>query len=681
MKRKIYVVRQTSFKDCGPAALLSIIRFYGGNVHLETIKLKALTNINGTTAYNLLKVAREVGFDTAGYKLEYEDLLDKERIYPMICQTLVNNRLHFVTLYNIGNVVSIMDPAYGRRVLKKTEFKEIFTGNVLEVFPRSELVFMKKDNKLKSIVLSIINKEKNLLLKIIVVSAVYTFLLILSSYYFKIGVESLDKDIELFKYAVYIFFVITLFKSLIRYSKNKFELELNKNLSVYLYRDFLLHIFNLPSKIIKTKTLGEIVTRINDLNIIRSLFTEVLITFCLDFLLMLVAVLILYNISSTLFFVLTIFILLYFIVGILYKNLIERLVFESKEDETNFNSKIIEDITSLSSIKRYDKTNKFLIRLERVLSKYIFTSYRIESISSVYENLKYSLTTFCVYTIYTVGFSLIIDDGLEITDLIVFTTLMNFFLNPITKLIDNVPKIYYAKNNIFKLIEFMNIEKEEVGKYDCLDNFDLEFENVSFSYNGLALIIDDISIKIKHKKHVLFLGKSGCGKSTLCKLLLKEEESYNGNITVGGINLKDITVKTVRNNIVYVSQKEYLFSGTIRENIEVFETCNINKLSEICSVCKVDEILKNKVMRYETFIETDSNNFSGGEKQRIILARSLMLDFKILILDEALSEVDYDTEVSIIRAMKKYFKDKTIIYVSHKNLKKEFKEVINFDEF
>ena len=145
-------------------------------------------------------------------------------------------------------------------------------------------------------------------------------------------------------------------------------------------------------------------------------------------------------------------------------------------------------------------------------------------------------------------------------------------------------------------------------------------------------------------------------------------------------NINDYSLEVIHHNITYVGQKEYLIQDTIKNNILLYRNCDEEKFQKVISICKIEEIVKKKPFRYETYLLKDSLNISGGEKQRIILARALLNDFKILILDEALSEVNEDLEVKIIKDIQEYFKKKTIIYVSHKNHEKYFNQVINFGE-
>ena len=170
-------------------------------------------------------------------------------------------------------------------------------------------------------------------------------------------------------------------------------------------------------------------------------------------------------------------------------------------------------------------------------------------------------------------------------------------------------------------------------------------------------------------------GQSGKGKSTLCKLLNRSLELNNGSILIGEKNINDYSLKTIRNNIIYVGQKEFLYTDTIKNNI-MFYNDDLEKFDKVCKICLIDEIVEKRKFRYDFGICNDSSNISGGEKQRIILARGLMNNFEVLILDEALSETDYEMEAKIIKNILKSYSDKTILYISHKKQDNLFERVI-----
>ncbi len=678
MKRRIEIVKQTSAKDCGPASLLSVIKYYGGYVPLERIKLDTKTSKDGTNLYDMKKAANEYGFDACGYKLKEEDLFDEKRMFPAIVHIEVKGYLHYVVLYQLSSTKAlIMDPAVGKKYIDVEEFLEQWTGYVLEFYPRRNIVIMDKKNKLLDMISIIFSKEKIILQKIFICSLLYALFSVILSYYFKVGIEFLESYLDTFKFILIMFFLVVILKCVFYNLKIKFITYFNKNLDVRLFSEFIHHLFVIPSKVLSTKSLGEIVTRLNDLKNVKQFISEFIVTVFLDFLIMLLAVPILMYINTQLFVILLVMLIIYLIVGTFFSKIMVKKLLENIEFETKFNVTLLENLNMHLNIKHLNKTREVLKKLEVSLSNYFYNSLKVCNLSNFQTALKFSLTELTFYLINTIGFYLILISKLSLVDLITFNTIVSFFLEPIKNLMENIPKYNFVKASIYKLKEFLNVDAENVGRSEVIDNFNIRYENITFSYNGLTDILRSFDCEIKSNEHALVKGKSGSGKSTLCKLLLKEEFAQSGELYIGDNNIKDLSLKTLRENIVFVSQKEFLYTDTIKNNIVFYSDYETSKFNEICKICKLEEIIDNKPMRYESLLDTEFNNLSGGEKQRIILARACYKNFNVLIIDEALSEVDLETEIEIIKNLKKYFKDKMILYISHKNVSKCFKKVIN----
>ncbi len=657
---------------------MSIIKYYGGNITLERVISDTCTNQEGTTAFNIIDSAKKYGFDSAGFQIEETEINNVSLTLPAICHVVLNNLQHFVVLYHLDNKKAIiMDPAFGKKVLSKDEFLKIWTKKIIEFYPSREIVFFKKETKLIDLFIKIIKTEKGLVWQIILASVILMILTIINGYYFKVSLENLDNGFKFLKIIFLLFFIVTLFKAILSQLRLYYENHLNKNIDVHLFKDFINHILNLPLKMVQSRTIGEIIARINDLNNFKNLFSEIFVSLILDSLLIIFLIPVLIYINKILFFILLGILLIYLILGITFKKVLYKKILKNMELEDKFSSIFVESITMISSIKNLSITGKILNYIEKNVSRFMYDNYRLIKTSNLQISLKTYVNEIGFYLVNTVGFILVYQNKLTLPNLITFNSLMIFFLDPVKNIINNIPKYNFVRASIHKLSEFMNIEKEVLGQEEKIDNFDIKLQNVSFSYNKINYVLNNFNLNVKLGEHILIKGKSGCGKSTICKLIAKCEKLEKGNLTIGNISINDLSLSTIKKNILYVSQKEYLYSDTLKNNILFFRNLNLKLFTEICKICCVDEIIKNKPLRYETYINVDSNNLSGGEKQRIVLARACLNDFKILIIDEALSEVDIFTERKIINNLKNLFKDKTIIYVSHKNLDNYFQQVIN----
>jgi len=180
-------------------------------------------------------------------------------------------------------------------------------------------------------------------------------------------------------------------------------------------------------------------------------------------------------------------------------------------------------------------------------------------------------------------------------------------------------------------------------------------------------VIDNLSMEIKEKSKVAIIGESGCGKTTLIKLLMGLYPLEQGQIKIGEVDIKTISKKLLRRKIAYVSQEIYLFNDTLRNNISLLDTHDNDKqIDELISKCGLDELCKKLPYGVDTMIEENGLNLSGGERQKIAIARALYKKPEILILDEATSNLDTISEKKLVRLVKDVTRDTTVITIAHR---------------
>ena len=189
-----------------------------------------------------------------------------------------------------------------------------------------------------------------------------------------------------------------------------------------------------------------------------------------------------------------------------------------------------------------------------------------------------------------------------------------------------------------------------------------------------------MNLQIKQGEKILLSGESGSGKSTLVKMLLRYIEVDFNKIKIADIDINHYHLENIRSNITYVTSSEYLFTDTIRNNIVLYKDYPEEDFYEVCKACLVDDIIKNNDNNYDALIEENGFNFSNGERQRIILARSIIKKNSIYIFDEALAGIDISREKKILENIFAYLNDKTIIVISHRfNNKKLFDRVLKLN--
>lgn len=667
---KRLIVKQQDIRDCGICCLESIIKYYKGYIPLERLRLDTKTGTNGTTALNLIKTAQKYGFNALGRKdltLDSEELL-----LPAIAHTITPKGLnHFVVIYKKDSkYVSIMDPAKGYIKLSREEFQNNWTNIILIFKPFKQIPLYKIKNNLKELFIKIIIQEQSLIRQIIISSIILTILSIIISYYFKIVITSIETNyINTTYFIIGIFLILHIFKLYFTHFRNTLAIYLNKNIDISIIPDFISHIFNLPLNVINSRTSGEILTRIRELSNIKELFSEIFITIILDLILCLSCSYLLYNINSKLFFILCIISIFYIITGLSLNPTIISSINDNIDLETEFNSSLSEEISSLESIKNLNLTSHKIDDLTNSYVNYQESSFTYYQRLNMIETIKKSINEIGLFIITSYGVYLIYQNQLNILSLITFNTLLTYFIEPISNTLNLLPRFNFIKLSIIKIGEFLNLSPEKLGHQESLIPGDIQFKNITYSYDNFHQILQNITLNIKQNSHNIIVGSTGSGKTTLMKMLNLNISDYKGKITINDINIKDYSLKTLRNSIIYISQREKLFTDTILNNLTLYQDISPFELKNVLNITKVNEIIDKKALRLESIIYNEGYNLSGGERQRLILARSLLKHPQILIMDESLSEVDKKTETEILKSLDKYLPNTTIIYISHTNSK------------
>lgn len=666
MYKEVFV-RQQDIKDCGAACLLSIIKYYDGNISLEKIKIDTFITKDGISAFNLVNAAKKYGFESYGIRISFDELKKGHVLLPAIAYLELPNGLrHYVVVYKItSKYVRIMDPAKGIIKVKHELFARDFKNVLLVFSPIAKIVKYEDSNKLYDIFINFVKSDKKLIINLFITSLILTIFSIIISFYMKTILNSASNNLKgLFFAIVIIFFVINVIKVLFSYLRNYYETYLNKNIDIKLIPPFLEHIFNLPLSAISNRTTGEIITRVNELENIKEVVANMFITLVLN-LFMAVAswfVLMIINIKLTL--ILVVIIVIYLLNNVLWLKPINKMVEDNIVLETEFNSSLSNNLNHIISIKNDGNYSKKVI--EEKITSFLNNTFCFRKKISIYNFINDFIVEIGLFILNTLGLVFIMNNTIELIDLITYDSLYLYFINPIKEIVNLLPKYVFIKRSFYKINDFLMLESET--SKDLNESFssgDIVFNNVDFSYNCYDYPIKNYSLTIKRNNKVLIMGKSGSGKSTLLKLLFRLYEPLKGNILINNVNIKDYNLKTIRDNICYISQDEGLYNDTILNNITLGKDVEMKDLQEIIDLCQINDILDKKSLRLNTLLLEDSSNLSGGERARIIIARALLKNSSIVIFDETFSAIAEKDANIMIKNIFDYYTDKTFILISH----------------
>lgn len=661
MLKKNYEIIQEEESDCGISCLASIIKYYHGFIPLEDLRIYTQTNNLGTNAYELINCAKKIGFSSYGKKIKFEDL--KTTKLPLIAHTkLPNGFYHFVVVYEIKkNHVLIMNPSKGYTKMKNDEFIKIFTGVVLIFNPINELPVYKKNKFINKKIHSFIKNNLLNYVIIIILSLISLILLLLQS--IEIKIINYNPDF------LYLLIIVIIINELITYLKNNILLNNNIKFNKNIINDFIHHIFKLPLNYLKLKQKGEITTRFKELDDLSNNIINIILDIVFNFIIILFLLFILCKYSIFLTITSSLITFLYNLINFkIYKKLVNKIRYSINLEE-NYNSNIIDYISNFTTIKHLSIYNYFINNINTNLKNKndisLYISKKIFLIN-LFDNIIFNLIT--LFILYV-----IIKNKYNVINGIILISIMNYYINIVKKITDYYPSIILYKSIIRKNNDLLSINIKKLDKIDYLDNCKINIKKLNYSI-GNKNIIKNLNYVINNNDKVFLCGPSGIGKSSLLKILSNEIINYNGNVLINNNNIKkyDLT-----NLVSYTSQDENLFNDTILNNLLVGSNINEDELNNVIKICRLNDINIIKECGLESIIIND-NSLSGGEKNRIILARSLLHSKKIIILDEVLKEVDYKLEYDIISDIINYYKEKIIIYVSHKDLSSLFNKVLTF---
>lgn len=281
------------------------------------------------------------------------------------------------------------------------------------------------------------------------------------------------------------------------------------------------------------------------------------------------------------------------------------------------------------------------------------------------------LTNVLNVIVLTAGSFFMFYGHIDLPDLTAYLMFVNFFLQPIRRLINFTQQFEQGMSGFNRFVELMKIKPEIVDKEDAIDlenvAGDIKFENVSFNYDSSDEILEDISLHIPAGKTVAFVGASGGGKTTLCHLIPRFYEVTEGKILVDDIGIKDLTMSSLRSNIGLVQQDVFLFTGTIKENILYGNPqASEAEMIKAAKQAQIHDFIISLSDGYDTYVGERGVKLSGGQKQRLSIARVFLKNPPILILDEATSALDTATEHEIQEALVRLSKDRTTLIIAHR---------------
>lgn len=468
-----------------------------------------------------------------------------------------------------------------------------------------------------------------------------------------------------------VFLGISLTSTFVSFVRQWILMHLSIKIDIPLMLGYFEHIYKLPMKFFASRKTGDITTRFSDAFTIKDIFTSIALSLIMDISMALITGVILFQMNPKLFAVIIMMTLISIVLVFVFKQPYKKINEEQMQQSSILNSEIIEGLRAVETIKGNANEDIELESIEREYIKSLRISYKEGMLSNVQSTISSVISGVGNLVLLYVGIMQVINNNMTLGSFMAFNTLAGYFMDPIGNLVSLQLSIQEANISMKRLSEIMDYEREQKSErqYQEISSIDgdIKLDHVTFRYGNRKPALDDVSFIIEKGQKVALVGASGSGKSTIAKLLLKYYEPEAGNITIDGMEISEYKNDDIRHAISYVPQNIELFSKSIYDNIRVTrQSATLDEVKEAAKAADAHEFIKRLPMQYYTYLEEAGNGLSGGEKQRIALARAFLKENQFYIMDESTSNLDFATENIIFDMIYNKFRKKTMLIIAHR---------------
>lgn len=673
--RKGIQIKQHDITDCGAACLSSVCAYYGLRFPLSRIRQYAFTDQKGTNILGLIEAANKLGLVAKGVRAKFEALQVIPK--PVIAHIIVKEVLqHFVVVYKVTeNKITYMDPADGRmHQVENENFVKMWTEILVLLEPDDSFCTGNMKKSMVGKFLSLLIPHKNVMFQALFGALIYSILGLSTSIYVgKITDYVLvDKNLNLLNLMGVAMLIILLVRTFIGAMKSILALKTGQRIDAALILGYYKHLLTLPQQFFDTMRVGEIISRVNDAIKIRNFINNVSLDLVVNVMILVFTLGLMFVYSWKLALVTLISAPLFFIVYWLFNRLNRKYQRAIMESGAELESQLVESINSISTIKRFGIEEYANLKTETRFVPLLRNTFRsIHGAIMAHGGIEFISTGVTIAMLW-IGSILVIDQELTPGTLIVFYSLVSYVLSPIGSLITSNQTIQDALIAADRLFQIMDLEQEQDDSNKITLEADMVgdivFEKVSFRYGSRKQVFEDLSLKIMKGKMTAVIGESGSGKTTLISLLQHIYPIQSGQIRIGNYDITQVSNESLRRWISIVPQQIELFAGNIVENIAVGDLQpDIKRIVDLAEQLGLKGFIENLPKGYMTYIGEHGASLSGGEKQRIAIARALYKEPEVLIFDEATSSLDSISEQYVKQVLNDLANQgKTVIVIAHR---------------
>ena len=674
-------IKQHDITDCGAACLASISAWYGLHLPIAKIRQMASTDRKGTNVLGLVEAAGKLGFDVKAVKSKKADGSNNlEPLHqiptPAIAHVVKRGKLlHYEVIYSVKkDKIQIMDPGTGDlKWHSLEEFNQEWTGILVLLMPKDDFQKMDKTVSMFKRFTFLLKPHRKAVAESVFGAVIYTLLGLATSIYVGKIVDYVIPNgngnlLTLLSVLMLIILVLSLFIDAV---KTVYMLKTGIKIDTRLILGYYKHLLRLPQSFFDSMRSGEIISRVNDAVKIRSFINETLVGLMVNIFTVIFAFALMFTYYWKLAVIMLAIIPLYVILYVLYNRVNRVILRKGMEQAAELNAQLVESINTAGTVKRFGLEEYEDIKTENRFVTYIKTVYK-SSINALWANMGSSgISRLFTIILLWAGTFFVLDNIITSGELMSFYSLTSYFIGPIASLI-GINRVYQdAKIAASRLFEIMDLDVEEVDgkiRFSKGQVGDITFEHVDFRYGTRTEVFKDFSVTFKKGQVNALVGESGSGKTTLAALLQNLYTLQNGHVRIGGVDVRHIDNADLRSLVCVVPQRIDLFEGTILENITLNDYNPDNaRVLQLCKEVGMLEFIETLPLGFKTNIGENGVQLSGGQRQRLAIIRALYRNPEVLVLDEATSSLDSESEKSIKRIVSELrAQGKTVLLIAHR---------------
>lgn len=669
--KKTPTIYQMEATECGAASLSMIFSFFGKNLPLEQMRIETGVSRDGCNARNMMRAANKYGLECRGFRKELDGLLEIET--PCIIHWNFN---HFVVFEGIKNGYAYLnDPAVGRRKLTMEELDEGFTGVVLTFRLTDKFEKQKRKSNLIELVADRLRGQYNVLFQLFFIGLLLVFpglvLPVLSQMF--LDDVLVAGNTEWFC-TIIVFMVLLIFmQAFLSYYRGVVLQKLQNKLTLLSAHKFLSHMFRLPITFFDQRYAGDLAGRVgNNNNVCAFLAGELAETVlnifvaCFYFIL-----LVIYSPRLTLIGMINLCVNV--LILKLSSDYMASVSVKIQQDAGKLQGAVCAGIKIVPTLKAAGAENDYASRLLGYYAKSVSLEQKVSRYQQLLNVVPQAASLLCTVLVMMIGGLQVIHGSMTIGMLAAFQSLLNSFTEPVNELVGFVQEMNVLKADMCRVEDIENYAEDEKftvsknpAEFKSKLSGKVEMEEVSFGYSRLKNpLVEQFNFQLNPGNSIAFVGFSGCGKSTVAKIASGLYSPWSGEVKFDGVPLSDIPKEVLSASVSTVSQSITLFSGSIRDNItmwnhSILETDMIRAAKDAC----IHDVITKKPGAYDFMLTEGATNLSGGQRQRLEIARALVNNPSILIMDEATSALDPIVEKQILDNIKR--RGCTCIIVAHR---------------